>query len=106
MEISEKQLKKRNHYNFQNNEISNFLIKNKNKGLFTSNTGYTEKKLLSSMCLKVRAFWNKENNTYPFSFKQKKLLINKEGKLPILLIERQQFNFKRVNPNQFLLKNK
>jgi len=69
--------------------------------VFTSASDFTEKKLLMSMSSKVSVFWKKENNTYPFTFKQKKLLKNNDKNFPILMIERQQFNFKRVNPNQY-----
>ena len=103
--IGSEHLKKRNNYNVEKNEVSKYLLENKIKGLFSANSGYGEKKLLASMSLKVKAFWKKENNTYPFSFKQKKIVINDNESKPILLIERQQFNYKRVNPNQHLNKN-
>jgi hypothetical protein len=82
-----------------------FLLENRKKGVFSSSSDFTEKKLLMSMSTKVNVFWKKENNTYPFTFKQKKIMKNNNGDFPILMVERQQFNFKRVNPNQFLQKN-
>lgn len=88
------------------NGISEFLLENRRKGVFGGTSDFAEKKLLMSMSAKVNVFWKRENNTYPFTFKQKKLVKNSSEDLPILMIERQQFNFKRVNPNQHLHKKK
>lgn len=86
------------------NGITEFLLENRRKGVFGGTSDFAEKKLLMSMSSKVNVFWKRENNTYPFTFKQKKLVKNSSEDLPILMIERQQFNFKRVNPNQHLHK--
>lgn len=71
--------------------------------LFSSRTNeLAERKLIANMSNKIKIFWKKYNNTYPFTFKQSRLEKTKNLESPLLLIERHQYNFKRVNPNQNL----
>lgn len=54
---------------------------------------------LENMSKKIGAFWMKVNNSYPFAFKQSKLKKTDRNDIPFIVIEKFQYNFKRVNPN-------
>lgn len=59
-----------------------------------------ERKVLNSMINKIKVFWDRVNNTYPFTFKHKKLLGSRNREFSGMVLEKQQFDYKRVNPNQ------
>lgn len=59
-----------------------------------------ERKVLNSMVNKIKVFWNGLNNTYPFTFKQKRLMRALGKDVSWMVLEKQQFDYKRVNPNQ------
>lgn len=89
-------LKKRNHFIEENKDLSNFLMK-ENNFKQKKNENYC---LPFSMTKRVKDFWDKKNNTYPFIFKHLRLQKLQKNKKSLLLIEKQRFDFKRVNPNQ------
>lgn len=99
-------LGKREHFKTVNSITSSFLSQNKKRMLFsTRNNELVERKLITNMSNKIAIFWKKYNNTYPFTFKESRLEITQDQECPLLLIERHQYNFKRVNPNQGLFEN-
>ena len=95
-------LGKREHFKTVNSITSSFLSQNKNMVFSTRSSELAERKLISNMSNKIKIFWKKYNNTYPFTFKESRLETTQDQECPLLLIERHQYNFKRVNPNQGL----
>ena len=94
-------LSKRESFKEQNNVTSRFLNANKKHLLFSSKSvDLAERKVLANMSNKVRLFWKGFNKTYPFPFKQSRLETTKNPDCQLLLIEKLQYNFKKVNPNQ------
>lgn len=62
-----------------------------------------EKKLISNISNKIKTFWKKFNNTYPFCFKLNRLEKTDNDEIPLILIEKQQYNFKKINPNNSIM---
>jgi hypothetical protein len=59
---------------------------------------------IDNMSKKLNAFWKKQNYTYPFTFKQTQLMSTNNSDYPFITVEKFQYNFKRVNPNQVVYK--
>lgn len=87
-----------------NLDTSTYLTRNSKKTLFSYKTNeLAEKKLISNICNKIKIFWKKFNNTYPFCFKLNRLEKTDNDEIPLILIEKQQYNFKKINPNNSIL---
>lgn len=89
-------LKKRNNFIEENKDLSTFLTK-ENNFKEKKNENYS---LPCSMTKRIKEFWDKKNNTYPFTFKHLRLQKLQKNDKSLLLLEKQRFDFKRVNPNQ------
>lgn len=97
-------LGKRPSFKSMNMETSEYLAANRKQKIYSARTSeLAERKLISNMSNRVKIFWKGYNYTYPFTFKQCRLERTKDKSNPLLLIERHQYNFKRVNPNQNLM---
>lgn len=59
-----------------------------------------ERKIMNTIVSKISIFWKKSNKIYPFTFKQKRLIKNDHMDIKEYILEKQQFDFKLVNPNQ------
>lgn len=84
----------------RNLETSIFLKKNLRKNLFSYKTyEISEKKIILNVSNKIKNFWKKFNNSYPFAFKLNRLEKTNNSEIPLLLIEKYQYNSKQTNSN-------
>ena len=60
---------------------------------------FYEKKVMSTQSSRIKDFWNKKTNTYPFTFKQTKVLKDKDEEGVAVILEKHRYDFKRVTPN-------
>ena len=101
--LAQNLLGKRENFKQINNVTSRFLSENKKHLIFSSRSvDLAERKVLANMSNKVRLFWKGFNKTYPFPFKQSRLETTQNPDCQLLLIEKLQYNFKKVNPNQIM----
>lgn len=97
-------LGKRANFKSINLETSEYLSANQKHKIYSTRTSeLAERKLISNMSNRIKIYWKGYNYTYPFTFKQCRLERTSDKTNPLLLIERHQYNFKKVNPNQNLI---
>jgi hypothetical protein len=95
-------LRKRNSFDDSSRSPSNLIDKKKRpKSYYLNLIDLTERKVLSNMSNKIRQYWKGFNNTYPFAFKQNKLIKNDVNDSQEFVVEKVQYNFKKVNPNLY-----
>ena len=60
---------------------------------------FYEKKIIGTQSSRIKQFWIKKTNTYPFTFKQTKVFKRKNQDGLTVILERHRYDFKRVTPN-------
>jgi hypothetical protein len=60
---------------------------------------FYEKRVMGTQSARIRDFWKKKTNTYPFTFKQTKVFKRKNREGITVILERHRYDFKRVTPN-------
>ena len=60
---------------------------------------FYEKKVMSTQSSRIKDFWKRKTNTYPFTFKQTKVLKEKDEEGVAVILEKHRYDFKRVTPN-------
>jgi hypothetical protein len=60
---------------------------------------FYEKRIMGTQSSRIKDFWKKRTNTYPFTFKQSKVFKRKNPEGITVILERHRYDFKRVTPN-------
>ena len=60
---------------------------------------FYEKRVMGTQSSRISQFWTGKPNTYPFTFKQTKMLEGSNEEGITMILERHRYDFKRVTPN-------
>ena len=118
LENNDKILKNQLNYKIPQSDFKNLKIQNKiisskrkykKKGSYVLSglqENYYNKKIMRIQSIRVKDFWENKTNTYPFIFKQTKVLKENNQDKVILVLEKHQYDYKRVTPNLISKKKK